>query len=148
MKFAICTAALCALVGSGMAQTNSAASKSTPAEMQTRTYKGVLVDASCAMASGANRSAANSTNPAEQSAAENKTAGNAKACEATTSTSQFGLRMSDGHTYRFDMVGNQRAQEEIKNNKKWSKDASSSKEIHAKVSGVVSGEKLIVSSIK
>ena len=55
--------------------------------------------------------------------------------------------MDDGRTLRLDMVGNQRVQDELKNNKKWSDAASSGKPIHAKVSGAISGEKLVVSSI-
>jgi len=48
---------------------------------------------------------------------------------------------------RFDLVGNQRAQDELKNNKHWSKDLSAGKPIKVKVYGVMSGDKLVVSSI-
>jgi len=89
-------------------------------EMKTQTYKGVLVDASC---SGGDQ------------------------CGAKANTTQFGLKTGDGKVMKFDLVGNQRAQDELKNNKKWSEAAGSGKAINAKVSGAVSGEKLIVSSI-
>jgi len=55
--------------------------------------------------------------------------------------------MEDGKTVRFDLVGNQRAQDALKNDKKWTKDLSANKEIRVKVGGVLSGDKLIVASI-
>ena len=55
--------------------------------------------------------------------------------------------MENGQVARFDLVGNQRAQDEFKNNKKWTSAASSNKPITVKISGVMQGDKLIVSSI-
>lgn len=57
------------------------------------------------------------------------------------------MKLDDGRVVRFDLVGNQRAQDALKNDKHWAKDLSDNKQIHAKVSGVLSGDKLIVSSI-
>jgi len=57
------------------------------------------------------------------------------------------MKLEDGRVVRFDLVGNQRAQDALKNDKHWSKDVAANKEIHAKVSGVLNGDKLIVSSI-
>jgi len=57
------------------------------------------------------------------------------------------MKLDDGKTVRFDLVGNQRAQDALKNDKRWNKDLSANKPIHAKVSGVLNGDKLIVSSI-
>ena len=57
------------------------------------------------------------------------------------------MKLDDGKTVRFDLVGNQRAQDALKNDKRWSKDLSANKPIHATVSGVLNGDKLIVSSI-
>ena len=57
------------------------------------------------------------------------------------------MKLDDGRTVRFDLVGQQRAQDALKNEKHWSKDLAAGKPIHAKVIGVMSGEKLIVSSI-
>jgi hypothetical protein len=55
--------------------------------------------------------------------------------------------MINGQTARFDLVGNERAQDAMKNNKRWSKSISENKPIQATVSGVLNGDKLIVSSI-
>jgi hypothetical protein len=167
--------------------------KGAPAEMKTQTYKGVLVDMSCAGGGGSQSStASNATSTAAESArsategAKTATAGAKTAaegaktaagaatsaaggatsaqpgsssnsadrtgttggnCAVSANSTQLGLKMEDGKTVRFDMVGNQRAQDYIKNNKKWNEAASSGKEIHAKVSGAMSGDKLIVSSI-
>jgi hypothetical protein len=154
------------------------AGKGAPAEMKTQTYKGVLVDLSCAGGAGSQPSTASNatgnsattasagaqtptgaTNTAENTA--DRAAGNAGtqtntaekagsaggSCPVSANSTQLGLKMQDGHTVRFDMVGNQRAQDYLKSNKKWSEAASSGKEIHAKISGAMSGEKLIVSSI-
>jgi hypothetical protein len=69
-------------------------------------------------------------------------------CMVTSSTSQFALKMNDGRTVRFDMVGNQRAQEKLQSNKKWTQAATTGKEIKVTVNGAMSGDKLVVSSIK
>jgi hypothetical protein len=55
--------------------------------------------------------------------------------------------MDDGRVLRFDLVGNDRAQEAFKNKKKWGEAASAGKPVKVTVKGVMSGEKLIVSSI-
>jgi len=65
----------------------------------------------------------------------------------TAGSSQLGLKMDNGQVVRFDLVGNQRAQDELKNNKKWTNAVTSSKPIKVKISGVMQGDKLIVSSI-
>ncbi len=153
----------------------TANSSNKPAEMKTQTYKGVLVDASCAMpqtgstagtSSSSETASTSSTSSSSSSSAQTTGAANrssdtsAKAnsadrstnaasgsCAVSANSNQFGLKMKDGRTLRFDMVGNQRAQEELKNKKKWSEAASSGKQINATVSGVINGDKLIVSSI-
>jgi hypothetical protein len=91
-----------------------------PPEMKTMTYKGQLVDMSCAKS-------------------EN--------CAVKSDSVQLGMKLNDGRVFPFDMVGNQRAQDELKSNKRWSKDLSANKPIKATVNGVVSGEKLVVSQI-
>jgi hypothetical protein len=68
-------------------------------------------------------------------------------CPATASSTNLGLKMDDGKTVRFDLVGNQRAQDELKNNKGWNKNLTANKPLKVKVSGVLQGDKLIVSSI-
>ena len=57
------------------------------------------------------------------------------------------MKMDDGRTVKFDLVGNQRAQDAIKNGKGWNKQITAKKPIRAKVDGVLTGDKLIVSSI-
>jgi hypothetical protein len=131
-----------------------------PAEMKTMTYKGVLVDLACGSQSasnaGSNSASTSSSSDASPSGAAgsnnagsntaNRSSGDSS-CPVTASSTQLGMKLEDGRTVRFDLVGNQRAQDALKNDKKWSKDLSSNKEIHAKVSGVLNGDKLIVSSI-
>ena len=56
------------------------------------------------------------------------------------------MKLDDGKTVRFDLVGNQRAQDELKNNKSWNKELTAGKPIHAKVNGVMNDDKLIVST--
>jgi hypothetical protein len=126
---------------------------SAPAEMKTQGMKGVLVDMSCA--SGSSNSAtpvsstANATEKSGKSDSANRSASDSgSSCPATANSTELGMKTDDGKILRFDLVGNQRAQEALKNNKRWGKDLSAGKPIHAKVYGVMSGEKLIVSSIQ
>jgi len=69
-------------------------------------------------------------------------------CPVTATSSQLGLKMDNGQVVRFDLVGNQRAQDELKNNKKWNSAVTANKPIKVRISGVMQGDKLIVSSIK
>lgn len=130
---------------------NSASTSTALPELKTTSFKGILVDMSCAsQSSGTDKSAATTTadrsTTTDKSASNDKSAG-ANDCPVSANSSQFGLKMDDGKTVRFDLVGNQRAQDAVKNQKSWSKDLSANKPIHAKVSGVLNGDKLIVSSI-
>jgi cytoskeletal protein RodZ len=131
---------------------NSATASGSPAEMKTASFKGVLLDMSCASPS----SASAATAPADHSASSDskqKDSANRSAsdsgpnCPVSASTKEFGVKLEDGRTVRFDLVGNQRAQDAVKNDKGWSKDMSANKPIHAKISGVLNGDKLIVASI-
>jgi hypothetical protein len=143
--------------------------------MKTMTYKGTLVDLSCgggsaAASAGAGQSDTTSTAATGAStatagqsgaAAGASTAGGSMAgagasgaanrstgdCPVTANSSNMGLKMDNGQTVRFDMVGNQRAQDALKNNKGWNKNLSANKPLKVKVSGVLQGDKLIVSSI-
>ena len=126
--------------------------KTASNEMKTTTYKGVLIDMSCGSASAATSTPAASgetkATASDQANSANRSAGDSGAsCPVTASSSQLGMKLDDGKVVRFDLVGNQRAQDEVKNNKRWSKDLSDNKPVHAKVSGVLDGDKLIVSSI-
>ncbi len=107
-----------------------------PAQMQTMTYRGVLVDTACAApAEGAAK-------PAEGTA--NRTTGE---CAVTEKTANLGIKLADGRVVRFDLVGTRRAEDEMKTNKRWSKDLAAGKPIHATVEGVMANGKLVVSSI-
>jgi len=144
--------------------------------MKTMTYRGTLVDLSCGSAtasagagasdttststaagqSAAGRSTSGSQSGSSTAAASgsvasnsaNRSTGDTSSCPVTASSSQLGLKMDNGQVVRFDLVGNQRAQDELKNNKKWGNSVSSNKPLKVKISGVMQGDKLIVSSIK
>jgi hypothetical protein len=105
------------------------------AELKTQTYKGTLMDASCAGASK------------ESSGGKAAGADQSQGCKVSASTKEFALRTDSAETLRFDSVGNARAEEAIKNKKKWSTDAAAGKPIRAKVSANANGDKLTVMSI-
>ena len=147
-------------------QSSSTSGSSGVAEMKTTTYRGTLVGLSCGSATASTAAGSldtNSTNTASAAAGQsgsnpsslsstnassaNRSAGDMSNCPLTSSSSQFGLKMDNGQVVRFDLVGNQRAQDELKNNKKWTSAVTSSKPITVKISGVMQGDKLIVSSI-
>ena len=107
-------------------------------EIQTQKYKGTLLDASCASSATAGEKSASSKTPAS---------GQTPECALSSSTKAFALRGKDGQVLRFDAVGNARAEEAIKNNKKWNVAASGGKTIQASVSGHVEGDRLLVLSI-
>jgi hypothetical protein len=130
---------------------SSATATAAPAEMKTKTFKGVLVDMSCA-SHGSGTTAA----PAADSgaaASDSKNSANRTAsdsglhCPVSASSSQIGMKLDDGRTVPFDLVGNQRAQDALKSDKGWGKEISANRPIHAKVTGVLEGNKLIVSAI-
>jgi hypothetical protein len=120
-------------------QTPSAAA-TKPAELKTQTYKGTLMDASCAPASNA---------PASKESSRGKAtaADQSQGCRVSASTKEFALHTDSAETLRFDSVGNARAQEAFKNKKKWSNDAAAGKPIRAKVTANANGDKLTVMSI-
>jgi uncharacterized protein involved in copper resistance len=113
-------------------------------EMMTKTYKGTLVDMSCA----AHASSSSAPAPTADSSSANRSAGDSGNCAVTANSTSLGLKTADGKTLRFDLVGNQRAQDALKNEKGWGKDLAAGKQIHAKVLGALNGDKLIVSSIQ
>jgi hypothetical protein len=126
------------------AKTGAATTPGTTAlaEMKTTTFKGVLVDMACA--SRTSNSAETKPVAADAKPAASDAGGN---CPVSASSNELGMKLEDGKTVRFDLVGNQRAQDALKNDKRWSKDVSENKPIHAKVSGVLNGDKLIVAAI-
>ena len=171
MKVRVIVMAASVSLGLAMAQTNppdqqkqatpqtgaAAATTAKPDVMETKTYKGVLVDMSCAShaAVGTAQTSTTSastapatTQPATDANSANRSAGESgESCAVSANSTQIGMKMSDGRTVRFDLVGNQRAQDGLKNNKHWTKDLSDGKPVHATVQGALNGDKLIVSSI-
>lgn len=141
------------------AQSQSTASKTSgekagaTAELKTKTYKGTLVDASCAGGAGPSTSTKSSSQSAADRSSDksaktgeaNRTGG--QSCEASSSTNQFALRTKDGSTMKFDAVGNERAKEAIAARKKWSDEIAAGKPIQVTVSGTESGDQLTVVSI-
>jgi hypothetical protein len=120
--------------------------------MKTSTFKGVLVDMSCASHSSANAettpAAGGAAQPSDQSNSANRSTSESGAgCPVSSNSSELGMKLDDGKTVSFDLVGNQRAQDALKNDKRWSKNIAENKPIRATASGVLNGDKLIVSSI-
>jgi hypothetical protein len=137
-------------------QTNAQAAGKTAAaastalnEMKTTTFKGVLVDMACASHTSASADATPAAGSATQPSdpAKATASDSAAGCPVSANSSELGMKLDDGKTVRFDMVGNQRAQDALKSDKRWSKYISANKPIHATVSGVLNGDKLIVASI-
>jgi hypothetical protein len=130
----------------------ASSASAAPAEMKTSTFKGVLVDMSCASHSPANAETTPPTGgatPSEQSNSANRSTRDSGAgCPVSANSSDLGMKLDDGKTLRFDLVGNQRAQDALKNDKRWSKSIGENKPIRATVNGVLNGDKLIVSSIR
>jgi hypothetical protein len=133
------------------AKTGAAATPGSPAlaEMKTTNFKGVLVDMACASRSSSSVETKPASAETKPASAETKPAAgdSGGSCPVSASSSEIGMKLDDGKTVRFDMVGNQRAQDLLKNDKRWSKDIGANKPIHAKVSGVLNGDKLIVAAI-
>jgi hypothetical protein len=116
--------------------------------MKTTTFKGMLVDMSCAASTAASPTDSGAATAPQPANSANRTAADSGAkCQVTSSSTQLGIKLDDGRTVHFDLVGNQRAQDALKNDKNWSKDLSANKPIHAKVTGALDGDKLIVSEI-
>jgi len=127
----------------------AAAANTTLAEMKTSTFKGVLVDMACASHPSASADATPPAGGAAQPSEASKApaSDSAAGCPVSANSSELGMKLDDGKTVRFDMVGNLRAQDALKNDKRWGKDISANKPIRATVSGVLDGDKLIVASI-
>lgn len=106
-----------------------------PTEMKTSTYKGTLVDQACVGNAWVTTAEPNTAN---------RTTGE---CKVSPESKQFGMRLEDGRTLRFDIVGSERARQELKTNKRWSKDLGAGKPIRTTVAGAIKGDKMIVSSI-
>lgn len=131
---------------------NSSEAAST---VKTQTYKGTLVDASCSGGAGASASAdrASSSDKSGKKAESgakgeaSRDGESANSCTPSSSTNDFALRTKDGHTLKFDAVGNERAKLAMTNDKKWNNASSANKTIQATVSGTETGDTLTVLSI-
>ena len=122
---------------------------SPAAEMKTRNYSGILADASCVTAGSVNTPAAAATAKTEAGEADRAaTAGQGQSCPVSASTTQFAIKLKEGQLVKLDDVGNLRAQEVLKNKKKWSDAAASGKTINVNANGVLTGDQLITMSIK
>ena len=109
-----------------------------PPSAPTQTYKGILVDASC---SGKADSSAADRDDASKSG---KTAGE-QGCAVSASTKEFALRTKEGRVLRFDSVGNERAADAVKNQKKWTAAMAAGKTVTVKVGGIsLDGDSLTV----
>lgn len=131
-------------------QAGAPASSTDLPQMKTTAFKGVLVDVSCAAGAASSPATAGSA-PAKAAPATsaNRSAGDSSSsCPVSASSSHLGMKLDDGRTVRFDLVGNQRAADALKNDKRWNKDLTDGKPIRAKVIGALNGDKLIVASIQ
>jgi hypothetical protein len=119
-------------------------------QMKTSAFKGILVDMSCAASATSSTSTAGSASAeaAPAKSANRSAADSGSNCAVSASSSSLGMKLDDGRTVRFDLVGNQRAAEALKNDKRWSKNLADGKPIHAKAIGALNGDKLIVASIQ
>jgi hypothetical protein len=99
-------------------------------EMKSQTYTGIVVDAMCAT---------HAVTAAPPGPPDDR-------CDVSPATTLFALRLQNGRILQFDSVGNDRVQNANRKNK-WVETASSGKPVHAKVSGSLLGDKLIVVSI-
>ena len=129
-------------------------------EVKTRTYSGVLADASCAGGASAKAPAADSGKAAPDATAASGAAKTAtsdadraaaapgQSCAVSASTTQFAVKLKDGQIVKLDEVGNLRAQEALKNKKNWSEAAASGKPINVSANGMLNGEHLVTMSIK
>ena len=98
---------------------------------------------------GAASSAPAKSGASDSSNSANRAAGDSGgSCQVTAGSTEMGMKMDDGKIVRFDLVGNQRAQDALKNDKRWTKEIGENKPIRVKVNGVLMGDKLIVSSIQ
>jgi hypothetical protein len=161
MRISVIGLATCLLLSAAWAQQDkgkatpessktASSDKAAPAAVETKTYKGTLVDASCS--GNVTQTSATAKNTADRAvagsaASKSGATDDNKACGLSTGTKEFALRTTDGRVIRFDTVGNERAADAIKNRKKWSDAVSSGKAISAKVSGTMDGDTLTVVSI-
>jgi hypothetical protein len=138
-------------LGAAIAQQTAAPAKrpaepQAPAQMKTAVFKGVLIDASC-MAPTESGQPAPTQGTAEAAAAQGSANRLMGECALSSESSVLGMKLDDGRLLRFDLVGNQRALDQLKVNRQWKRNLAAGRTIHATVIGAVSGERLIVTMI-
>ncbi len=161
VKIAGSFAALVFLSGAALAQTDTqqpAAATSKPAErspgsspVAIQNWRGTLVDANCASGGGSQAATdtakSGSVDSGRPEKGHKKDSVQAQSCPVNTSTSAFALQTAGGPVMKLDMVGSARAAEALKSNSGWAKDLTAGKPIRAKVSGVLNGDTITVTSI-
>ena len=140
------------LFASGLVLAQSSAQKtSAGARENVQSWHGTLVDANCAgvsQASNANNTeSGGAVDSGRPEKGHKKGHADAQNCAVSSSTTAFALKTKEGQVMKFDEVGNARAAEELKTKGSWSKDAASGKPIHTTVSGILNGDKVVVTSI-
>ena len=130
----------------GQAESSSSAKAGNPSLLAVQNWRGTLVDASCASGSGsgASQEKAGVDTGRPQKGHKNRAA---ESCPVASSTSTFALRTDSGQVMKFDAIGNARAAETLKTKPGWTKDLSGGKPIRAKVSGMLNGDTITVTSI-
>ena len=156
VKIAGSLASLFLVYGLAVAQTDAQKPGGSNRE-NVQSWQGTLVDANCAGGSGAAESQATKENSGESKGAgvdsgrpekgHKKDRGEMQSCPVTSSTTAFALKTKDGKVMKFDVIGNARAAEEVKTKASWSKDVAAGKPVHAKVTGILSGDNITVTSI-
>ena len=156
VKIAGSFAALLLVYGVAVAQTDTTKPNAGGRE-NVQSWQGTLVDANCAGGSGAAESQVAKENNEENKGAavdsgrpekgHKKDHGEMQSCPVSSSTTAFALKTKDGKVMKFDAIGNARAAEELKTKGSWSKDVAAGKPVHAKVTGIVSGDDITVTSI-
>ena len=152
MQKSVIAVAICFLLSSAAwaqkpdeqgSQTQNKTKAAATTTVETHTYKGTLVDASCT--GNTSQNTTTGANPAKDKPAKTSgTADRAANCTVSANTKEFALQTTDGKVLRFDSVGNQRAEEAVKNQKKWGAKASEGKAISAKAAGTLDGNNLTV----
>jgi hypothetical protein len=122
------------------------AAPGAPAQTKTMVYKGVLIDASC-MAPTVTGQPAPTQGTAEAAAAQGSANRLMGDCALSSGSTQLGIKLDDGRTVQFDLVGNERAQNELKANRRWRKNLAARRPIRATVVGVLNGDRLVVTLI-
>jgi len=149
MRAAACTVAL-SLAAATAQQTaappRNPAVSHAPAQMKTMVFKGVLIDASCIAptSSGQPDPTQGTAEAAAARGSANRLMGD---CALSSASTVLGMKLDDGRLLRFDLVGNQRALDQLKINRQWKRNLAAGRTIHATVIGAISRDRLIVTLI-